>query len=117
MKILKHEKFLELWLSQKRLAPCACACGKSPKHFIEDMNFETRQRCGTCPPSKQNKTKFTCQQWGALVCIDHFRVFCKDYTPGDFHPDRSVGHVVPRWKSPDVMVDCEFGWNHTTLWL
>jgi len=25
------------------------------------MNFETRQRCGTCPPSKQSKTRFTCQ--------------------------------------------------------
>jgi len=25
------------------------------------MNFETKQRCGTCPPSKQNKTRFTCQ--------------------------------------------------------
>jgi len=69
MKILKHEKFLELWLSQKRLAPCACACGKSPKHFIEDMNFETRQRCGTCPPSKQQNEVHvptmgsTCLHW------------------------------------------------------
>jgi len=25
-------------------------------------------------------------------------------TPGDFHPDRSDDHVVPRGKSPDVMV-------------
>jgi len=25
-------------------------------------------------------------------------------TQGDFYPDRSGGHVVPRWKSPDVMV-------------
>jgi len=25
------------------------------------MNFEMRQRCGTRPPSKQNKTRFTCQ--------------------------------------------------------
>ena len=32
-------------------------------------------------------------------------------TPGDFHLDRSGGHVVPRWKSPDVMIDCEFRWN------
>jgi len=31
------------------------------RHFIEDMNFETRLRCGTCPPSKQNKMRFTCQ--------------------------------------------------------
>ena len=51
-------------------------------------------------------------------------------TSGDFHPDRSDGYVVPRWKSPAVLVDCEFGWklpdiivsvssaeNHPTLWL
>jgi len=25
------------------------------------MNFETIQRCGTYPPSKQNKTRFMCQ--------------------------------------------------------
>jgi len=24
------------------------------------MNFETIQRCGTCPPSTQNKTRFMC---------------------------------------------------------
>ena len=32
-------------------------------------------------------------------------------TPGDFLPDRSGGHVDPRWKSPNVVVDCEFGWQ------
>jgi len=31
-------------------------------------------------------------------------------TPGGFHSNRSGGHVVRRWKSPDVVVDCEFGW-------
>ena len=36
------------------------------------------------------------------------------HTPGilipfDFHPDKGSDQVVPRWKSPDVMVDCEFG--------
>ena len=30
-------------------------------------------------------------------------------TSGDFHSDRSGGHVVLRRKSFDVMVDCEFG--------
>ena len=30
-------------------------------------------------------------------------------TTGDYHPDRSGDHVVPQLKSPDVMVDCEFG--------
>jgi len=56
------------WLSQKKLVPCACTCGKRPKHFIEDMNFETRQRCRTCPQSKQNEVHIptmgsTCQHW------------------------------------------------------
>ena len=47
-------------------------------------------------------------------------------TPRDFHPDRSGGRVVSRWKSPDVMVNCELslhvmvsvssGENHPTLW-
>jgi len=32
-------------------------------------------------------------------------------TPVEFHPDRSGGHVVPKWKSPGVMVDCEFRWK------
>jgi len=32
-------------------------------------------------------------------------------TPVDFHSDRSCGRVVLRWKSPDVMVDCEFRWK------
>jgi len=25
------------------------------------MNVETRQRCGICPPLKQNQARFTCQ--------------------------------------------------------
>ena len=54
-------------------------------------------------------------EWGAFVYIDHFQVFAKiTHTPGVltlgyFNPGRSGGHVVPRWKSPNVMVDCEFG--------
>jgi len=103
--LFTYLNFPELWLSQKKLAPCcACTCGKRPKHFIENMNCESRQRCGTCPPSKQDKTRFTCElpTMGAFADIDHFQVFCKDYShpwntnPGDFHPDRNGGHVVPR---------------------
>jgi len=30
-------------------------------------------------------------------------------TAGDFHSDRSGGHVVPRWKSPHVMVSVSSG--------
>jgi len=60
-------KFLELLFSQKRLAPCCvCTCGKRPKHCIQDMNLETRQRCGTCP-SKQSKMRFTCSSGHRLI--------------------------------------------------
>ena len=38
-------------------------------------------------------------------------------TPGDFHPDWSGGHVVPRWKSHHVMVSVNAGENHPTLCL
>jgi len=48
------------------------------------------------PVHHQNRTKrgsrTNCQTWGALVCIDHFQVFCKDYphpwntNPGWFPP-------------------------------
>ena len=109
-------KFLELWRSQKRLARCcACTCGKRPKHFIEDMNFETRQGCATCPPSNRTKrgSHANYQTWGALVCIDHFQVFCKDYphpwntNPGWFPPRQEWWPRGP-WKSPDVMVRVSF---------
>jgi len=108
-------------MSQKRLAPCCmCTCGKRPKYFIEDMNFETRLRCGTCV-HHQNRAKrgsrANCQRWERLSPLITFKFSAKIthtpgiLTPGDFHPDRSGGHVVPRWKSPDVVVDCEFGWK------
>jgi len=73
------------------------------------------------PVHHQNRTKrgsrANCQRWEALVCIDHFQLFWKDYSHpwnanlDDFHPGTSGGHVDPRWKSPDVTVDCEFGWK------
>jgi len=66
------------------------------------------------PAHHQNRTKrgsrANCQTWGAnmgsTAKITHTPGIL---TPGDFHPDRSGGHVVPRRKSPHVMVDCEFG--------
>jgi len=80
------------------------------------MNFETRQRCGTCPASKQNKTRFTtganCQRWWTLVVLITFKFSAKItytpgiLTPGDFQPDSTSGQVVLRWKSPDCMADC-----------
>jgi len=88
------------------LAPYyACTCGKTPKHFIEDMNFETRQCCETCPPSKQNKTRFTCQlpTMGSTCLHWSLSSFLKDYShpwntnPGWF-PPRQDSHVVPKLK-------------------
>jgi len=39
----------------------------------------------SCPPSFYNKiapmgSRANYQWWGALVCIDHFQVFCKEYS-------------------------------------
>jgi len=80
---------------------------KGQKHFIEDMNFETRQRSRTCPSSKQNKTSFTWQlplpTMGALAGTDSFQFSAKiTHTPGIPTPvvSRSGDHVVPRRKSP-----------------
>jgi len=99
-------KCLELWLRQKRRSPCcACTCGKRPEHFIEDMNFETRQHCGTCLSSKQNKTRFTCQPllmactclyWPLSSFLQRFTHIPEILSLGDFYPERSYGHVVPR---------------------
>ena len=35
----------------------------------------------------------------------------------DFHPGRSGGHVVPKCKSPDVMVGVSSSENYPKLWL
>jgi len=100
--------------SQKGPAPCcACTCGKRSKHFIEDMNFETRQRCGTCPPSKQDKTRFTCElptMGEHLVALITFKFSAKiTYTPGILTPVISTRTgVVAAWS---------LGENHPTLWL
>jgi len=78
------------------------------------MNFETGQRCGICPPSKQNKVHVpTANDGEHLSALITFNFSAKiTHTPGiltprDIHPDRSGGRLVPMWKSPNVMVDCE----------
>jgi len=74
------------------------------------------QNLSTIKTTKRG-SRANCQRWGALVCIDHFQIFANiTHTPGiltlgDFNSDRSGDHVVPRWKSPNVMIDCEFGWK------
>jgi len=55
-------KFLELWLNQKGLALVVCALAvKGQSIFMRTRTLRSNTRCGTCPPSKQNKTRFTCQ--------------------------------------------------------
>jgi len=78
-----------------------------PKDFIEDMNFETRQRCGSWNLStikkEQNKVHVPTTNDGEhLSALITFKFSAKVthtpgiLTPGDFHPFRSGGHVVPR---------------------
>jgi len=77
------------------------------------MNFETRQRCGTCPPSKWGSRATTagannwstCWHWSLSSFLQRL------LTPLEYQPpviSRSGGHVVPRWKPPDVMVRVSF---------
>jgi len=44
--------FYNFGLAKKACSFFACTCGERPKHFIEDMNLETRQGWGTCPQSR-----------------------------------------------------------------
>ena len=72
------------------------------------------------PVHHQNRTKRSsranCQRlwWEHLPALIAFKFSGKITrtpgipTPGDFHPDRSSGHVVPGWNSPDVMVRLRF---------
>ena len=103
--------FLELWLSQTRLAPCCmCTCGKRPKHFIEDMKFETKQRCAICPPSKQNKTRFTCNDGEHLFALITFKFSAKITQIPEI-----LTWVVS--TQTGVAATWSLGENHQMLWL
>jgi len=82
-----------------------CTFGERSKHSIEDMNFETRQRCENQPTIKteQNEVHVSTANDGDLLsALITFKFSAKiTHTPviltsGDFHSDRSGGHVVPR---------------------
>ena len=80
------------------------------------MNFETRQRLWNLSiiKTEQNEVHVSTDM-SAFVTFKFSAEITHTpgiLTPGDFHPDRSGGHVVPRWKSPDVMVSL-FGVNIT----
>jgi len=98
-------KFLELWLSHKRLAPCcACTYDKRPNILLRTRTL--RPDNAAEPVHHQNRTKrgsrANCQRWEHLPALITFKFSAKIthspgiLTPGDFHPDRSGGHVVPR---------------------
>ena len=100
--------------SQKGHAPyCVCTSGERSKHFIEDMNFETRQRFGTRPPSEQNKTRLTCQvSTMGSTCL-HWSLPSFLYrllTPLEyyFRVISTRTGMVAAWS---------LGENHPTLWL
>jgi len=69
------------------------------------MNFEIRQGCGICPPSRQNKNEVhvpTANDGEHLPALITFTFSAtithtlEILTSGDFYPGRNGGHVVPR---------------------
>jgi len=70
---------------------------------VEPVHHQNRTKKGSCANCQY-------ERWEHLPALITFKFSAKIThtpgipTPGDFHPDRSGGHVVPSWKSPDVMV-------------
>jgi len=103
-------------LSQKSLLLVVCALVvKGPSILLRTWTL--RPDNAVEPVHNQNRTKWgsraNCQRWGARVCIDHFQVFCKDYS----HPwNTNPGWLPPRheWWPLATWSLCE---NHPTLWL
>jgi len=88
------------------------------------------------PVHHQNRTQRGSRANDALVCIDHFQIFCKDCphpwntSPRSFPPRQEwwprgpevklttrYGWLWVGWKSPDIMASVSSGENHRTLWL
>jgi len=122
-------KFLKLWLNQKRLALVVRALAVKGQSLLL-RTWTLRPDNAVEPVHHQKRTKrgshANCQWWRALVCkfsatITHTpgilnylitRLILRQIVwSGDFYPGRSGGHVVPRWKSPDVMVSVSLGWK------
>ena len=106
-------KFLEVWLNQKGLALVVRALAVKGQSILL-RTWTLRSDNGVEPVHHQNRTKrvsrVNCQRWGALVCIDHFHVFCKDYS----HPwNTNRGWFLPRQKwwlrSPYVKITRRYG--------
>ena len=88
-------KFLELWLNQKGLALVVRALAVKGQCILM-RTWTLRPDNAVEPVQHQNRTKrgsrANCLRWGAHVCIDHFQVFCNDYS----HP----WNTNPRWFLP-----------------
>jgi len=74
-----------------------------PANAVEPVHHQNRTKQGS-------RVNYQCQRWEHLPALVTFKFSAKiTHTPGiltpvDFHRDRSGGQVVPKWKSPDVMV-------------
>jgi len=106
-------KFLELWLNQTGLALVVRALAVKGQSILL-RTWTLRSDNAVEPVHHQNRTKrgshANCQRWGALVYIDHFQVFCNDYS----HPwNTNLWWFLPtqEWwpRSPKVKITWRYG--------
>jgi len=76
--------------------------GLSPHYAVDPVHDQNITKGGS---------RANCQRWGALVCTDHFHVFCKDYS----HPWNTNSRVISTRTA--VVATWSLGENHPTLWL
>ena len=78
-----------------------------PDNAVEPVHHQNRTKRGS-------RANCQCQRWEHMPALITFKFSAKiTHTPGipapgDFHPDKSGGHAVPRWRSPHVMVGVSF---------
>jgi len=78
-----------------------------PDNAVEPVHHQNRTKRGS-------RVNCQCQRWEDLPALITIKFSAKiTHTPGipipgDFHPERSGGHVVPRWWSAQVMVRVSF---------
>ena len=85
-----------------------------PDNTVEPVRHQTEQNEVHVPTANDGEHLFALitAKFSAKITYTHGIL-----TPGDFHPDRSGGHVVSSWKSPDITVSVSSGENNPTLWL
>ena len=117
-------KFLEIWLNQKRPALVVrplVVKGQSillrrwtlrPDKAVQPVHHQNRTKRGSRADDGKHLSALITFAFSATITHTP-----RILTSGDFYPGRSGGHVVPRWKLPDVMVNVSSGENHPTLCL